>query len=160
MNGIPFEKCLRRSEFNPAVAAMLDFFRVTSAIARQIQVPVFTKQLGSRSEIAVKEKKEGKKNYLPQTLEIFRERSTKLFILSFSFYHDDQPSGSAVSFVLEELGRIRLDERDATKDPTGEEKTARPIGKFYERGGLLVSLASSANTRKVDIRTIKRSVSL
>ena len=64
MNGISFEKCLRRSEFNLAVAAM--FFRVPSAIARQIQVPAFTKQLGSRSEIAVKEKKEGKKNYLPQ----------------------------------------------------------------------------------------------
>lgn len=156
MNGIPFEKCLRRSEFNPAVAAMLDFFRVTSAIARQIQVPAFTKQPGSLSEIAVKERK----TISHKTLEIFRERSTKLFIPSFSFYHDDQPSGSAVSFVLEELGRIRLDERDATKDPTGEEKTARPIGKFYERGGLLVSLASSANTRKVDIRTIKRSVSL
>lgn len=108
----------------------------------------------------LKKKKKERKTISHKTLEIFRERSTKLFIPSFSFYHDDQPSGSAVSFVLEELGRIRLDERDATKDPTGEEKTARPIGKFYERGGLLVSLASSANTRKVDIRTIKRSVSL
>lgn len=108
----------------------------------------------------LKKKKKERKTICHKTLEIFRERSTKLFIPSFSFYRDDQPSGSAVSFVLEELGRIRLDERDATKDPTGEEKTARPIGKFYERGGLLVSLASSANTRKVDIRTIKRSVSL
>lgn len=108
----------------------------------------------------LKKKKKERKTICHKTLEIFRERSTKLFIPSFSFYHDDQPSGSAVSFVLEELGRIRLDERDATKDPTSEEKTARPIGKFYERGGLLVSLASSANTRKVDIRTIKRSVSL
>lgn len=42
------------------------FSSVTSAIARQIQVLAFTKQPGSLSEIAVKEKKEGKKNYLPQ----------------------------------------------------------------------------------------------
>lgn len=71
--------------------------------------------------------------------------------------------GAAVGFQKSNMAGFSLfcDERDATRDL--KEKTALPppIGKFYERGGgLLVSLASSANTRKVDIRTIKRSVSL
>lgn len=49
----------------------------------------------------------------------------------------------------------------ARRERSDGEGKNRPIGKFYERGGgLLVSLASSANTRKVDISTIKRSVSL
>lgn len=48
----------------------------------------------------------------------------------------------------------------ARRERSDGEGKNRP-GKFYERGGgLLVSLASSANTRKVDISTIKRSVSL
>lgn len=89
------------------------------------------------------------------------------FILfSFSFYYYNYPERKRGFLCPRREGIKRepntscLHDMSVTRRKIWLREKSRPIGKFYERGGLLVSLASSANTRKVDIRTIKRSVSL